>query len=113
MLQALAPDARPPPEAPPPESPPQPPPPGGQKDPFSSLAALKLLQLLQGEINRRTQALEAVRRQEGQLTAEQMLELEGLAAEQGRLAEMVLNLIRESVERPEDNPDLLPDQGVQ
>jgi hypothetical protein len=112
MLQALEPDASPPPEAPPPESPPQPPPPAGQKDPFSSLAALKLLQLLQGEINRRTQALEAVRRQEGQLTAEQMLELEGLAAEQGRLAEMVLNLIRESVERPEDNPDLLPEGNM-
>ena len=109
MLAALQPESGPPPEAPPPESPPQPPPPSGQKDPFSSLAALKLLQLLQGEINRRTQALEAIRVREGKLSDEQLLELDGLAAEQGRLAEMVLNLIRESVQRPEDNPELLPE----
>jgi hypothetical protein len=108
MLAALEPDAPMPPTAPPPDSPPTPPPPGGQKDPFSSLAALKLLQLLQGEINRRTQELEKVRAGGGQLTDEQTLALDALAIEQGRLAEMVLNLIRESVERPEDNPDLLP-----
>ena len=91
------------------DTPPPPDPPGGQKDPFSSLAALKLLQLLQGEINRRTQELEAIRLREGKLTDEQTQVLDVLAAEQGRLAEMVLNLIRESVQRPEDNPDLLPD----
>jgi hypothetical protein len=108
MLAALEPDAGSPPPAPPPDSPPPPAPPDGQKDPFSSLAALKLLQLLQGEINRRTQELEKVRQNTGQLNAEQTQELDALAAEQGRLAEMVLNLIRESVPRPEDNPDLLP-----
>jgi hypothetical protein len=63
--------------------------------------------LLQGEINRRTQELENVHAG-GQLTDEQTLELEALATEQGRLADMVLNLIRESAPRPEDNPDLLP-----
>jgi hypothetical protein len=108
MLTALAPESGPPPEAPP-DAPPQPSPPGGQQDPFSSLAALKLLQLLQGEVNRRTRELEATRLREGMLTDEQTRLLESLAAEQGRLAEMVLNLIRQSVERPEDNPDLLPD----
>jgi hypothetical protein len=105
MLAALAPEAAPPPEASPPDAPPPPMPPGGQKDPFSSLAALKLLQLLQGEVNRRTQALEAARVREGKLNDEQLRLLESLSAEQGRLAEMVLNMIRESAPRPEDNVD--------
>lgn len=105
MLAALAPEAGPPPEASPPDAPPPPMPPGGQKDPFSSLAALKLLQLLQGEVNRRTQALEAARVREGKLSDEQLRLLESLSSEQGRLAEMVLNMIRESAPRPEDNVD--------
>jgi hypothetical protein len=108
MLAALQPDAGQPPPSPPPDAPPPPAPPAGQKDPFTSLAALKLLQLLQGEINRRTQELEAVRQRQGSLDDEQLRLLESLSSEQGRLAEMVLEMIRESVERPEDNPDLLP-----
>src|SRR4030095_80083 len=106
MLAALEPDS--PPTAPPPDSPPQPAPPGGQKDPFSSLAALKLLQLLQGEVNRRTEELEKARAADGGLTYDQKVQLEALATEQGRLADMVLNLIRESVAAPEANPDQLP-----
>lgn len=108
MLAALESDSGAPPTAPPPDTPPQPTPPGGQKDPFSSLAALKLLQLLQGEINRRTQALELLRATNGKLTDQQVQELDGLAAQQGRLADMVLSLIREAAVRPEDNPEQLP-----
>jgi hypothetical protein len=107
MLAALEPDESPPPDAPPPDAPPPMPPPGGQKDPFSSLAALKLLQLLQGEINRRTQELEAIRTREGKLTDEQTRLLDSLAAEQGRLAEMVLNMIEATAPKPEDMIDPL------
>jgi hypothetical protein len=64
--------------------------------------------LLQGEINRRTQEIEKARAAAGQLTDEQTQLLDSLAAEQGRLADMVVELIRQSVARPEDNPDLLP-----
>lgn len=109
MLAALKPDVGQPPPSPPPDSPPPPAPPGGQQDPFTSLAALKLLQLLQGEINRRTQELETTRQRQGSLDDEQLRLLESLSAEQGRLAEMVLDMIRQSIERPEDNPDLLPE----
>jgi hypothetical protein len=108
LLAALQPEQSPPAAEPPPDSPPQPAPPGGQQDPFSSLAALKLLQLIQGEISRRTGELEQARAADGSFTAEQLEQLDALAAEQGRLADMVLNLIRESVTAPEDNPELLP-----
>ncbi len=107
MLVALKPDDGPPPEASPPDVPPPMPPPGGQQNPFSSLAALKLLQLLQGEINRRTQELETVRAREGKLIDEQTRLLDSLATEQGRLAEMVLNMIQEVVPKPEDMIDPL------
>jgi hypothetical protein len=107
MLAALKPDDSPPPDAPPPDAPPPMSPPGGQQNPFSSLAALKLLQLLQGEINRRTQELETVRAREGKLTDEQTRLLDALATEQGRLAEMVLNMIQEVAPKPEDMIDPL------
>jgi hypothetical protein len=107
MLAALEPEDSPPPAAPPPDAPPPMPPPGGQPNPFSSLAALKLLQLLQGEINRRTQELEAIRTREGQLTDDQTRVLDSLAIEQGRLAEMVLNMIDATVPNPEDMIDPL------
>ncbi len=110
LLAALEPESSPPPTAPPPDSPPQPAPPGGQKDPFSSLAALKLLQLLQSEITRRTEELEQARADGAVLSDEQKEQLDALAAEQGRLADMVLNLIRESVAAPEDNFDLPDDK---
>ncbi|MEX2173403.1 MAG: hypothetical protein WD872_03520, partial [Pirellulaceae bacterium] len=109
ILAALKPDdASAPAGDPPPEQPASPPPHQGG-DALNSLAELKLLQLLQGEINRRTAELEVVRSQQGELASEQTSELDALATEQGRLAEMVLNLIQESAPRPEDNPDLLPD----
>jgi hypothetical protein len=72
------------------------------------LAELKLLRLMQEEINRRTAEIEA-QRNAGGITPETEQELLELAAEQGRLAELMLNLSRPSVENPEENPARLPE----
>jgi len=73
------------------------------------LAELKLLKLLQEEINRRTADLQAARGQNGPFSDEQLRELEALAAEQGRLAELIFNLTEPGEENPEDDPNNLPD----
>jgi hypothetical protein len=107
MLAALAPDTDSPAPPSPSESPPSPPAADpGQKDPFTSLAELKLLELLQQEVNRRTAEIEKRRSDTGELPAELLREVESLSAEQGRLAEMVLELIRERAIAPEDDPAL-------
>lgn len=106
MLAALQPDSANPPASPalgPPSDPP-----AGQSTSQSSLAALKLLELMQDRVNRRTAELEAIRSAAGQLSENQSAELQALADEQGRLAEFVFELIRASAVRPEDSPDLLP-----
>jgi len=82
-------------------------------NPSGMSAELKLLQLLQQEVNRRTTELEARRNRNGSLTADEQAERDSLAREQGRLADMVLNMIRASAERPEDNPDLIPKKPPQ
>ena len=82
------------------------PPPG---DLAGAMAELKLLKLLQEEINRRTAELEDSRAKTGQLTPADEEELAALAREQGRLADMVYNLIEATTPRPEDNPDALPE----
>jgi hypothetical protein len=107
MLTAMKPDeaiasADPPPDQQPPQSGQ---PPGEQA---SSLAELKLLQLLQGEIRRQTAQIESLRTKQGKLEGEQIRELDALAQQQGRLADMVLNLIRAAAAKPEDDLDSLP-----
>jgi hypothetical protein len=87
--------------------------PPGSTNRFSSLAALKLLELMQDRVSRRTADLERVRSEVGALSEDEAAELQGLAEEQGRLAEMVFELIRESAMRPEDNPELLPETKAQ
>ncbi len=59
-----------------------------------SIGELQLLESLQLEINRRTAELEKSRAKAGEFTAEQEAELAELAQEQGKLAEIVLNLIQ-------------------
>jgi hypothetical protein len=73
----------------------------------TALAELKLLRLMQQEINRRTTEIEDQRRS-GALSPELEQELIELSAEQGRLADLMLNLSRPSVQNPEDNPAGLP-----
>jgi hypothetical protein len=111
MLAALKPDESDGGEdTPPPEqqgNPPMAQPPPG--DLAGAMAELKLLKLLQEEINRRTSVLEESRANNGQPSPADEEELAALAREQGRLADMVYNLIEATAPRPEDNPDALPE----
>ncbi len=82
----------------------------GAGDAIQLLAQLKLLKLMQEEINRRTAELEeAIRRRGGAVSPEQQSELDELASEQGKLADLLFNLSQPAEENPEDNPDSLPD----
>jgi hypothetical protein len=102
LLAALAPEE---PAAAQDQSPPageQNPMPPGDEAGIRSIAELKLLKLLQEELNRRTQTLQITAR--NKFTPEQLQELGALSQEQGRLADMVLDLIKASV----DNPDEVP-----
>jgi hypothetical protein len=68
---------------------------------------------MQEEIRRQTAELEKLRSQTGQLDAQQMQRLEALAREQGKLADMVMDMIQAAAEKPEDSlPDLpMPEKG--
>ncbi len=72
-------------------------------DGITSLAELKLLQLMQEELNQRTAALEATRQRQGELTPEQEQQWIELATEQGRLAELLLSLGAAEGAEPEDD----------
>ena len=80
-------------------------PPPGNDTGIHSLAELKLLKLLQEELNRRTEQLQTGIKT-SKFTAEQLLELEALSQEQGKLADMVLDLIKAGAP---DDADKAPD----
>jgi len=71
----------------------------------ASTAEIKLVRLLQQTINERTAELETMRARRGELNTEQKQELDALALEQGRLADMVLEWIKTTGQRPENNPE--------
>ncbi|QDU96808.1 DUF4175 family protein [Lignipirellula cremea] len=73
------------------------------------LAELRLLKSLQEAINSRTLELENLRRQQGDLAEEEIVEANELAEEQGRLADLIINLSQPVAPPPEENPDQLPD----
>ncbi len=81
----------------------------GASQPGRSVAELKLLKSVQEELNARTTALAESRRQSPQATADQEAEFEQLSREQGRLADLVTNMMQTTDQRPEDNPADLPD----
>ncbi len=84
--------------------------PGGQQgDSPRLLTELKLLKLMQTEINEQTKALEDARRQTGELTAEQKRAYTTLSEEQGKLADLLIDLTQVEESNPEDNPESLPD----
>ena len=83
----------------------------GNQPTLQNLAELKLLKLMQEAINKRTAELDEVRRKTGQLTEEQLRELETIAQEQGQLADRVLEMIRAEAERPADDLGNLPIPG--
>jgi hypothetical protein len=83
--------------------------PGAGSQQVTALAELKLLELLQQEINRRTAEIEAERIAGEGLTPQLEQELIELAGEQGRLADLMLNLSRPKAANPEDTPENLPE----
>ncbi len=80
----------------------------GQGDSGGSIAEIKLLKYLQEAINARTAELEVHRARQGSLTEERQQELNGLARQQGRLADMVLELIKASAPPDDESPELFP-----
>jgi hypothetical protein len=89
------------------------PPPEGEGQPpagaVQNIAELKLVKLLQEEIQRQTAELEKLGQQNGKLTADQEQRLDELARDQGKLAEMVVNLIAKGEEKGEDALPALPE----
>ena len=82
---------------------------GGQQPNVRSVAELKLLKLIQEQINARTLTLDEARRDAANLSDEQQLEFAQLSEEQGRLADLIANMMQVTDEKPEDNPAGLPD----
>ena len=81
---------------------------GGSPGGIQLLAELKLLKLMQGEINRQTGELEQSFGGVDKLDEAARAEYELLSREQGRLADLLLEMIQVQGD-PEDNPDRLPD----
>jgi hypothetical protein len=108
VLEALKRDSQdsqnPPGKKTPPGPPPDKQPPG---DAIQRLAELKLLKLLQEEINRRTSELQALRVRQRSLSPEQVRELADLTEQEGRLADLVTNLTPPASDKPADVPDEL------
>lgn len=78
---------------------------GGQNPPtdgIAPLAQLKLLKLMQQDINARTKELEQAHGRQGQLTREQQQEFADLAQEQGKLADLARSLSQPTEAAPED-----------
>jgi hypothetical protein len=81
--------------------------PGQPGSGVQALVELKLLKLLQEEVNGRTQALEEAFGSAEALSGDARRQYGQLSQEQGRLADLLLNLIQPK-EDPEGAPDLLP-----
>ena len=73
------------------------------------LAELKLLKLLQQELNRRTRELHEAVEAAGGPTEEHRRQYTAISREQGQLADLVLRLLETEPQDPEDDPDSLPD----
>jgi hypothetical protein len=77
------------------------PPPGAG---IQSLAELKLLKLLQHEVNLRTEKLQQAVGPDGRPDDQQRRQFQSLAEQQGRLADLLLQLLRPAEQKPEDEP---------
>jgi hypothetical protein len=77
---------------------------GGSSDAVKMISELKLLKLMQEDVNRRFQQLRDVADDE-----ERAQRLADLGEEQGRLAEVALRMSQPLETNPEDDPDHLPD----
>ncbi len=83
----------------------------GQQQPQKSrsVAELKLLKAIQEQINNRTSVLVDAHRKSASVTSDQEAEYQALSREQGRLADLVTNMMQTADKRPEDDPERLPD----
>jgi hypothetical protein len=109
MVEALDRDSQgnqPPEDSPPPDGGSQSPPTG---DDIQRLAELKLLKLMQEEINLRTKQIEEQQPEDREMTGAQAQDLVDLAEEQGQLADLLFDLTQELGNNPEDDPDSIPD----
>ncbi|MEX0679012.1 MAG: hypothetical protein WD063_18200 [Pirellulales bacterium] len=79
---------------------------GSRSDGNFVLAQLKLLRLLQEDLNTRYRSLISAGDEDAGAAGRQMAEM---ALEQGKLAELTLKLSEPSADNPEDNPEKLPD----
>jgi len=88
---------------------------GGNPAAFQILAELKLLRLLQEELNLRTAELQKALKTPDALTAEQRRQYAALSEEQGRLADLTAQLLQVEQEAAEEDPagspDVRPDPG--
>jgi len=80
---------------------------GPETDGIPQLAQLKMLKTLQQDVLERTAELEGLRKAGTALSAEQLREVDSLADEQGRLADLARNLARQVLEafRPESEEE--------
>lgn len=78
-------------------------------DGIADIAQLKLIKLLQQEINTRTLELEEQYGRNQRLAPEQQAEYEQLSVEQGELADLIRNMLEPEAAQPEDDPAALPD----
>ena len=83
-------------------------PPGEQGDALRLAAELRLIGLMQNEINERTKGLEETRRQTGELTPDERRTYAELSEEQGKLADLLVDLVEADASNPEDDPESLP-----
>lgn len=77
------------------------------QDSIRALAEVKLLKLMQEDVNDRFQRLADGR--EKISPDEQAAEIDRLSAEQGKLADLMQNFTRPPADNPEDDPESLPD----
>ena len=82
---------------------------GQQGEALPDTAQLKLLKLLQLDLNERTRTLADRLQQGGAARDEAARALVRVGDEQGKLADLVRNLSQPADEKPEDDPDSLPD----
>ena len=104
----------------PPGNPPNEPPPENNAPPVDGvklMAEVKLLKLMQLEINRRTLQIEQQRSPQGELSEAREQELEALAQEQGRLAELFAKIVAAlqggGSQPPEKGDEQSPDQPAE
>lgn len=82
---------------------------GPQGDAIRMLAELKMVKLLQQELNSRTKALDEAFRRTQQLTEEEQREYVRLGEEQGKLADLALNFAQPSEPEAADDPGRIPE----